>query len=130
MKIETLFPEFCNLFGDISNIKYLKKCLPNAEFIDSSIDQEPAFVKEDVNLIYLGPMTERTQEKVINKLQPYKERIIELINKGTVFLFTGNALEVLGKYIENEDGSKIEGLGIFDVYAKRDMMHRHNSLCI
>ncbi len=130
MKIETLFPEFCNLFGDISNIKYLKKCLPEAEFIDSPIDQEPAFVKEDVNLIYLGPMTERTQEKVINKLQPYKERIIELINKGTVFLFTGNALEVLGKYIENEDGSKIEGLGIFDVYAKRDMMHRHNSLCI
>ena len=130
MKIETLFPEFCNLFGDISNIKYLKKCLPEAEFIDSPIDQEPAFVKEDVNLIYLGPMTERTQEKVINKLQPYKERIIELINKGTVFLFTGNALEVLGKYIENEDGSKIEGLGIFDVYAKRDMMHRHNSLCV
>ena len=100
MKIETLFPEFCNLFGDISNIKYLKECLPEAEFIDSPIDQEPAFVKEDVNLIYLGPMTERTQEKVINKLQPYKERIIELINKGTVFLFTGNALEILGKYIE------------------------------
>ena len=48
MKIETLFPEFCNLFGDISNIKYLKKCLPEAEFIDSPIDQEPAFVKEDV----------------------------------------------------------------------------------
>lgn len=128
MKIETLFPEFCNLFGDISNIKYLKKCLPEAEFIDSPIDQEPAFVKEDVNLIYLGPMTERTQEKVINKLQPYKERIIELINKGTVFLFTGNALEVLGKYIENEDGTNIEGLGIFEVYAKRNMLQRFNCL--
>lgn len=29
MKIEILFPEFCNLYGDISNIKYLKKCLSN-----------------------------------------------------------------------------------------------------
>ena len=27
MKIEMLYPEVCNLFGDISNIKYLKKCL-------------------------------------------------------------------------------------------------------
>lgn len=25
MKIEMLYPEVCNLFGDISNIKYLKK---------------------------------------------------------------------------------------------------------
>ncbi len=81
-------------------------------------------------MIYLGPMTENTQEKVISKLKPYKERLEELIEKNVVFLFTGNALEVLGNYIENEDGSKIEGLGIFDVYAKRDMMHRHNSYMI
>ncbi len=28
MKIEMLYPEVCNLFGDVSNIKYLKKCVP------------------------------------------------------------------------------------------------------
>ena len=64
------------------------------------------------------------------KLLPYKNRIEELIEKNTVFLFTGNALEVLGDYIENEDGSKINGLGIFPVHSKRDMMHRHNSYFI
>ena len=130
MKIEILFPEFCNLFGDMYNMKYLKMCIPDAEFIETALEEEPAFVKEDVNFIYLGPMTENTQEKVIAKLLPYKERIIELIDKNVVFLFTGNAVEVLGKYIENEDGSKIDGLGIFDVYAKRDMFHRHNSYLI
>ena len=130
MKIEILFPEFCNLFGDMYNMKYLKMCIPDAEFIEPALEEEPAFVKENVNLIYLGPMTENTQEKVIKKLLPYKERIIELIEKNVVFLFTGNALEILGKYIENEEESKIEGLGIFDVYAKRDMMHRHNSYLI
>lgn len=113
MKIEILFPEFCNLFGDISNMKYLKKCLPDEEFIETSIEEEPAFVSQDVNFIYLGPMTERTQEKVINKLQPYTEKIKELIEKNVVFLFTGNALEILGKYIENEDGTKIKGLRDF-----------------
>lgn len=127
MKVEILFPEFCNLFGDMCNMKYLKMCIPDAEFIETAIDQEPAFNTQDVQLIYMGPMTEKTQEKVIEKLRPYQEKIKELIQKGTCFLFTGNALEILGNYIENEDNSKIEGLGIFDVYSKRNMMNRHNS---
>lgn len=130
LKIEILFPEFCNLYGDISNMKYLKKCLPKANFIETAFDEEPTFVKEKVNFIYLGPMTEKMQEKVIKKLQPYKERIIELIEQDVIFLVTGNAIEIFGKYIENEDESKIEALNIFNTYAKRDMLHRHNSIFI
>ncbi len=130
LKIEILFPEFCNLYGDISNMKYLKKCLPKASFIETAFDEEPHFVKEDVNFIYLGPMTESRQEKVIKKLTPYKERINQLINENVIFLITGNAIEIFGKYIENEDGSKVEALGIFNIYAKRDMLHRHNSIFI
>ena len=70
------------------------------------------------------------QEMAIEKLKPYKARIEELIKNNVVFLVTGNALEVFGKYIENEDGSKIEGLSIFDIYAKRNMMNRHNSIYV
>lgn len=127
MKIEVLFPEFGNLFGDNSNISYLRKCLPDAEIIETSINTKPAFVDEEVNLIYLGPMSERAQEIVIEKLRPYQEKIEELISKNTTFLWIGNSVEILGKYIENEDGSKVEGLGIFDIYAKRAMMNRKNS---
>lgn len=125
--IEILFPEFCNLYGDISNMKYLRKCMPDANFIETAFDEEPSFVTKPVDLIYLGPMTERMQEKVIGKLQPYREKIQELIEKDVVFLFTGNAMEILGEYIENEDGSKIESLQLFPIHSKRDMMHRHNS---
>ncbi len=130
LKIEILFPEFCNLYGDISNMKYLKKCLPKANYIETAFDEEPRFVKENVNFIYLGPMTESRQEKVIKKLAPYKERIEQLIEENVIFLITGNAIEIFGKYIENEDGSRIEALGIFNIYAKRDMLHRHNSIFI
>lgn len=125
MKIEILFSEVCNLYGDLQNMEYLKKCLPEAEFINTSLGEKPAFVTEKVDFIYMGPMTERTQEKVIQKLLPYNDRIEELIENKTIFLFTGNAMEVLGKYIEKEDGTKIKALGIFDVYAKRDMFHRY-----
>lgn len=130
MKIEVLFPEFCNLYGDTQNMTYLKQCMPEAEFIETSLDEEPAFAKEKVDLIYLGPMKERTQEKIIKKLLPYKEKIQELIENNTIFLFTGNALEILGQYIENEDGTKIEAIGIFDIYAKRDMLNRYNGMVL
>ena len=53
LKIEILFPEFCNLYGDISNMKYLKKCMSKANFIETAFDEEPTFVKEKVNFIYL-----------------------------------------------------------------------------
>lgn len=127
MKIEILFPEYCNLFGDLANVDYLKKTLPDAEFIETPLVGELQFINGDVDLVFMGPMTERTQERVIAKFMPHKDRIGELIGANKCFLFTGNALEVLGKKIINEDGSEIPALGIFDYYAKRDMMHRHNS---
>lgn len=130
IKIEVLFPEVCNLYGDMFNIKYLEKCIDEVECIKTALTDTPRFVSEDVNMIYMAPMPESIQELAIKKLEPYKERIKELIDKKVVFLLVGNAVEVFGKYIGNEDGSKIEALGLLDLYAKRDMMHRHNSAFI
>ena len=127
MKIEILFPEYCNLFGDMSNMGYLKKCLPHGEFIETALDSEPRFLTEPMDLGVLRPHDRAGQERVIEKLMPYKERIRALIQEGRVFLFTGNAVEVLGTSIEKEDGGKIHCLGLYPLTAKRDMMHRHNS---
>lgn len=127
MKIEILFPELCNLFGDAYNMVYFEKTLPDAEFLRTSIGGEVRFTEEKIDLVYMGPMTERMQERVIEKLKPLKDKIQRAVAGGTVFLFTGNALEVFGDYIENGDGSRVECLGLYRLYAKRDMMHRHNS---
>lgn len=128
MKIEILFPEICNIYGDYGNIMYLKQCLPNAEFIETNLSEEPKFVEEDIDLVYLGSMTEKMQEKIIKKLEKYKDIIENQIKDNKAFLFTGNSFELLGKYIENEDGSKIECLNILDIYSKREMFNRYNSL--
>lgn len=151
MKIEILFPEYCNLFGDSSNMLYLRQCLPEAEFIETSLADEPYFAAHKPNLIYMGPMTESTQEKVIRKFLPLKNRIAELMADGTVFLFTGNAMEVLFTsiyYDANEETPKLDlmpiplpklkkekphpltelpALGLLPLTATRNMMHRHNS---
>ena len=128
IKIEYLFPEVTNLYGDTFNIKYLKNCLKEAVVYETALIDEPRFVKEDVDMIYMGSMSEKSQELVIEKLMQYKERLNELIYSGKVVLLTGNALEVFENHIENENGSKIEGLGLIDAYAKRNMMGRYNTL--
>lgn len=125
MIVEILYPEYANLYGDSGNVRYLERCLPNAEFIETPMHQDPAFVTREVSLVYMGPMTESAQEKVIAHLRPHTARLREMVEQGVVFLFTGNAMEVLGEAIENEDGSRIEGLGLLPIVAKRDMMHRY-----
>lgn len=128
MKVEVLFPEYCNLFADSSNIKYLSLCIPDAEFIYTKYTDEPVFSREEVNLVYMGAMTEKTQLRVIEKLKPYKARLEELIAANVPFLVTGNAVEIFCNYIEHEDGSRSEALGIFNFCAKQDMLHRYNGL--
>ena len=130
LKIEVLFPETANLYGDTHNMVYLKQCLPKAEFIETGLADEPYFANNDVNMIYMGSMKESTQERVIEKLSKYRSRIIELIKKNVVFLMTGNAMEVFEKYIETDDGTQIKGLNIFDLYAKRTMMNRYHEMQI
>ena len=103
MKIEILFPEICNLFGDMGNMKYLKKCLTNAEFISTAFGDKPLFADEQPNLIYLAPSNEKNQELIIKALLPYRDRLKELIDNGTPMLFTGNSGEILFKEIENYD---------------------------
>lgn len=128
VKIEVLFPEFANLFGDGWNMGYLRKCMPDAEFIESHFSEEPRFAGEDVQMVYMGAMTENQQELVIKKLMPYRERLLEMVDSGVVFLMTANAGEVFCEYIENGDGTRIEGLNLFPLHSKRDMMHRLNAM--
>lgn len=128
VKIEFLYPEIANLYGDPFNVKYLQKCLKDVQVIETSLTDEPKFVKEDIDMIYMGSMSEKAQVIVIEKLKQYKNELQDFINNNKVALFTGNSFEILGKYIEDEEQNKVEGLGIIDTYAKLDRKHRYNTL--
>ena len=130
MQIEVLYPEQCNLFGDSGNIRYLKKCLPDAQFINTSLHDIPAFVTGRPDMIYMGACTENDQEKIIRCLTPFKNELRTMIDSGTVMLFTGNAPEVFYKYIEKDDRSRIECLGLFDFYTEQRLFERYNSLVL
>ena len=128
MKIELLYPEGANLYGDLENVTYLKKSCPEIGIVKTHLTDEPLFVSEKPDLVYMGTMTESAQLLVIEKLSAYKEALKARIDDGTLFLITGNALEIFGSSIKDKDGTEVECLGIFPTMAKRDMMNRYNSL--
>lgn len=128
MKIEVLYPEICNLYGDLFNVKYLSECLPEAEIVYTGLKDEPLFAKECPSLVYMGTTTERGQKLAVESLKPYKERITECIDKGVPFFITGNALEIFGTEIREEGKKFCEGLGIFDLVSDRKAIERFNSL--
>ena len=128
IKIEVLYSEVCNLFGDTFNIRYLESTIKDVKVIYTTLNDKPKFIDEEIDMVYISPMSEKTQEIVIDKLKPYVNDIKKYIDSGKVFFAVGNALEIFGDYILNEDQSKIDALHITGLYAKRDMMNRYNSL--
>ncbi|MBP3493774.1 MAG: hypothetical protein J6J83_04080 [Oscillospiraceae bacterium] len=126
MTVEILYPELCNLYGDMGNMDYLRQCLA-AEYHTTALGEEPWFVQHDVDLVFLCSMSERSQQRIIDALRPYRQRLAELMVQGKHFLLTGNAMEVFGKTITDGD-EVIEGLGLLDVTARRIIPKRANSL--
>ncbi len=127
--IEILYPEYGSQAGDNGNAMYLRACLPDATFVETSHDAEPYFAKARPDLILMCGMTELQQQTVVERLLPYRGRLRELIGDGVHMLFTGNAPEVLIDRIE--DAGEIGtggGLGLLDAVATRDMGSRH--LCV
>ena len=127
LTIEMLYPELANLHGDNANIDYLAQCRPDARVVRTGLTDTPAFVRGPVDLVYLGPMTENGQLKAIDHLRPYREHIEALIESGTTFLFTHNALEVLGTRISNDEMKyDVAGVGLFELESTVAMFGRYN----
>ena len=128
MKVEILYSDLSYYYGDNGNVSYLLKCLKDCQFIYTDNISKPHFIDNDVDMVYMGSLSESKQLIAIERLKEYKDVIKEKINNNMIFLFTGNSLEILGKYIETEDNKKIECLGLYDFYAKRDLNKRINYL--
>lgn len=110
-KIEILFKEISNLYGDIGNIEYLEKYAEyinenedaefNIQIIYTSLNDEMKFLnpENNINLVYIGSTSEKYIPDIIEKFNKNKEEFLKEIEKGLVFLATGNSLDIFGKYI-------------------------------
>ena len=84
-KIEILYPEICNLYGNMYNIKYLQQCTDEIEVFETALTDKPRFLTENIDMVYIAPMTEKSQGLVIEKLKPYVQEIKNQIeDKSTI----------------------------------------------
>ncbi len=127
MTIEILYPELCNLYGDLSNIEYLARST-QAEVISTSLKETPRFPTQDVALVYMGTTTERGQELVRDAFAPHLEALRRRTDAGGVTLVTGNAMEIFGEYIELDGGERLPMLGFLPIHSTRRLLKRYNSL--
>ena len=127
MKIEVLFPEVANLSGDLMNIRYLKQCCAEIEVVETSLKSRPAFLDEEVALVYMGTATESGLKLIGEALRPYLTEIRARIDVGQRILLTGNAMDIFGSFIDSDQAPRMEGLGILPIHTQYHMMKRHNS---
>lgn len=134
MVIEVLYPEYNNLYGDRGNCEYLQKKLTLAgyevEVKETSLFDEPVFVKENVDFLLVGPCQEKHQLNEIEELKKYADAIKNRIDNGGVILATGNAFELFGQYIEDDKGNITDCLGFYPYYAKQFSKLRYNDCSV
>lgn len=114
LNILYLYPELMSLYGDYANLSVLSRHL---EAMDVTVtikkctcEDIPDFTHAD--LIYMGAGTERSQKAALTYLLPHAEALKAAAEHGTLVLFTGNSMELLGTSITDINGTAWEGLAI------------------
>lgn len=114
IRIAHLYYDLMNLYGENGNIRFLKRKLEEQE-----LDVEIHFLSigdkidyDKYDLFYIGTGSEENKYIVLEDIVKDKDNIKEAINNKKFFLVTGNALDLFGKKIINED-KDMDALNIF-----------------
>ncbi|MBQ1300825.1 MAG: hypothetical protein IIZ98_05425 [Erysipelotrichaceae bacterium] len=129
MVFEVLFPEFCTMYADSINARYIEQTVKDIKVIRTKNTDRPYFADHDVDMIYVGAMPEIRQKLAIERLRPFRGRLIELTLRGKIILATGSAMDIFGKYIKL-NGEVTEALGLFDYHVEQDLTRRRNSMFV
>lgn len=127
VRILDIYPELMNLYGERGNMLMLKKRLEETGteviYEAKSTDDEIDFSIYD--MAYMGCGTESSSLKALECLSKYKKQINEFIETDKIFILTGNALELFGKSITDDNGT-VDGLGIFTYGVQRNNKLRYH----
>ena len=114
LNILHLYPDCMSLYGEYANVAVLKRKLEAmgaAVTVDKCLlDDAPDFSAAD--FIYMGCGTERTQKAALMALKDHGEGLKAALDRGAVVLFTGNAMEALGRSVTDVRGQQWPGMGL------------------
>ncbi|MBO7563468.1 MAG: glutamine amidotransferase [Clostridiales bacterium] len=120
LRICHMYPDLLNLYGDRGNVLSL---IRRAELRGISVKLVPVsiggdFDKNDFDIVFLGGGQDAEQNVIRRDFVEVKgPKVKEAIESGMVFLCICGGYQMLGKYYQEHDGTKIECLGAIDVYT-------------
>ena len=106
IRILHLYPQLMNLYGDYGNLTVLRRHLEDLGEKVRIDRKEPddVFNLYNYDLIYMGSGTENNRNVALRKLKRQAHILRSCLENDKVILFTGNAMELLGKQIDEEEG--------------------------
>ena len=111
-----LYPDFMSLYGEYANVTVLRRRL-EALGVEVAVRtacraDRPDF--DGADMIYMGAGTERRQKLAMECLLPVRQELKDAADRGTLILFTGSAMEVLGASVTDAGGRLWQGLALAD----------------
>ena len=127
LKILWMYHDLMDLYGDKGNIETLRYRASKRGInviVDTCTLQEERNI-EDYDIFFLGGGADKEQTLIYKDLLERKKSILKAKESGTAFLLICGGYQLFGQYYLDQDGQKIDGLGIYDYYTESsDRDHR------
>ena len=113
------YPDLMSLYGSWGNPALLRRHLEdlgNTVTVEEVRPGQTADFK-DVDFIFMGPGTERSQKAALGDLTRFAPDIRAAADSGVSMLFCGTAMQLLGQSITDAAGKHFIGLGVGDFHS-------------
>ncbi len=117
------YPDLLNLYGDRGNVLALMR---RAELRGIEVEVRRISIGDDVkngdiDIGFIGGGQDSEQNIMAHDMKNVKGEVIkQMIEDGVVFLTVCGGYQMLGKYYEEHDGTRIECLGALPHYTKAE----------
>jgi len=120
LKICYLYPDLLNLYGNWGNMSsLLKRCEWRQIDVEITAVHLGEFVDfEPVDIVYLGTGSEKECRLVLEDMAHHKQGLRQAIERGMVMLTVGSGIQLMGMYWVTDEGEKVSGLGLIDLYTR------------
>lgn len=136
LKLLHFYPDLMSLYGSYANVLLLVRHLTDLGHSVTVESVRPGGEADiaGADFLFMGAGTERSQKAALADFARFGEEVKAAAGSGTVMLFAGTAMELLGKSITDADGRVWDGIGLTgfsstqcrkrfvgDVYGKTDL---------
>lgn len=118
LRICHLYPDLLNLYGDRGNLITLRQRCQwrGIDCTIAPVSLGDSFAADDYDLVFMGGGQDYEQNLLYEDLIEQKgDAIRAAVEAGLVFLCICGGYQLMGRYYEEQDGHRIDGLGAIDV---------------